>query len=1271
MQNPEQVAEPQPIQRPLEYTKPIKRTDVLKEKINAQISTSFDKQGDEGLFANIHRYLHNISDFAASNLFAEGCQVTNDEKNQMESPQEFAVSYFLLRMIQTCTAFAAVMRGGMELTRVVSERLPTTLLCLEKLHAQGHPKDSIQDVLKDLSCLKEKVYEQKPPSEETNIQHGIQLLRRIFPPVVDESVIPQAVVPTPEPIVNEAVVSEVVMTDEVVVPTVVLPEVVNEVICRFEQQLRVINKSIPDSQTKRKEISLDLLKAVQKTIGEMYGNKFETVSPNQMKQISLGINDFAKALSEVLLHGDSKYCLQQKFLSVKEFLDKLKKYVLSPLQMCKFIDTNASINISGLNAIRSLLSFMYLQDADRSWEDILSHQHYRGGNHDFRLSIFGPAYMLMDLRRDLEATGDYYLEAAITSDLVGAKLSAELFMGLYLLQVYRSLKESDFDENNVCKKPIEIDITNDGTAYAGYGINVAGIKIFPMKLDNNRESPLHSETVCVPLSVFVGDDNVQNLMLYHSHLYAFFQNNVTRVECTMSIDVGDGKIVHFKIIYLYTGDLKSHALACGNCGLGATSNVDVMYCCIDCHKVSGLLPFCIRCAWCEEFGCQNKSCRHLSFCAALFVLPDQYNEWGNEFMTFMSKLFYGDVVVNVKHEMAEKLKKKQEREKLKKARLEAEAAAAAAAAATTATATTATATANAETTDESVVNPQYDDVSNNEGKKRKRSSIDVGVVNQSSDDNIDEEDINEVDGDVLVDDMNKELHAKYGDKYMHLIDHRSDNKNGGRITADVIKKRAIRESGFSMTEFKTKPDAVAYLQSTQRVRKVVLEKLSNNQAPINGEEQFPSNVYVSLDEANLNELQHFLKIRFCHSKQKFDAYHPRNGAKLVEWVLDVLVSTYGFEPDKCSHLKNNSQNVLTKTRALVYVVSILEQYTVYFLREYNHREFKDGMIDDKMKLIFCTLHLCMRIGETLIENLLNDLIMNKFDSQFALSMLREVQKYLNTKVFRDPNGSGNVANYRFPVKDKVVSSLTVDNQHLVKMLLNVDGIVDVIVNYRKTEQYQHLISKNISADQRKNPVLQRNLINGFNHVMKQLSEFKEETPKIDYITWQLNVVDTWIDSYIHIYGNKHIGYYIHVLARGHVCEQLIRYKDIHKHSQQNWEGVIGEFKKWIATQTQHGGSGGGGKYKQESLTVAAARKMLRNAMYILFPKIEDLEMAMADAKPYLDGKRGLSNIKVVKDFIDYEYVGQAIVRLNDDNEEHLVVVPLAEVQNPIVEATDE
>ena len=952
-------------------------------------------------------------------------------------------------------------------------------------------------------------------------------------------------------------------------------------------------------------------------------------------------------LSQVLSskHLIDEMSLKLKMRSVKEFTDLIQTDILSPIKLNQLVDNTLKLNTKGINELRGLLNFTWFPDKDKTMKDVVKNTRIRGGFNPNRINMFCSSEAFMNMRRLLEKAGDHLLGCSSTQQPGGSSIDPRQFMRLYLTSVYEYLDPINaFDANGVCKYSIRIAAANDGSRFASCPFNIFGWKMFPLYLADGTNAPLHHYVFCHVLSIFIGKDSVENVSKFHGPLYEFFERGLEPGDY-MSILVDDDRVVKFKIDYVWSGDMKSLLQLTGMPGLCAMSKADFMFCCRECIKETGMLPNVQKCGpiclMARELGVEDidkHPCRHYEFCRKIFELPETCARWGKPIMDTIASAFFGAVIETVAKECKANQTtsddevsgcKNKKGINNKKRKIDAVAS----------TSNESTDVGNEENLSDGIV-----------GKEAPLDDIDMEIAYDDElqlefDDALPTEE--QMDTRITIHDLNNEFEKRHGDMRIHFIEMKNTGKRNN--SALIYKSKAYRESGFTYWP-SSKEEALKYLVNFEAtIRRVILLDLRSNNDQVTYNKQ-----YVSINDATSIELMHFLKIRVCHSKEQYDSFNINNKSnfskELNDRVLSVLSSTYGFEAD--DSLSN--MNGFDLTQHLVHIIATIEQYTIYFIREYNGRTIKEGIVGDKMKMIFCTLHMNLRISGTLLQDMLNNLIMNKFNVTFAQQFLIAVEKYVSFRILQQPGSENTASICKFRLIDNVVQPLSFDDKKLTKIVNKIDGLIDFINSYRSIDQTKHIKG---FLTLKSNPETYRKLFKNFNDILSELKSFTESNTTKDFVTWQIKKVDPWVTTHLTTFGYTHQGYYIHLLGRGHVCEQLIEYKNIHQYSQQSWEGEIGHTKRQFAGHSQMGGHCGGStktnndetngedgtntteksnkKPKtssngtmsaktQENICLSSLRVNIRRSMYFLYPDTNKLLQKLEEVKPFLqNGNFGL------------------------------------------------
>jgi hypothetical protein len=836
----------------------------------------------------------------------------------------------------------------------------------------------------------------------------------------------------------------------------------------------------------------------------------------------LSIADYVKILTNSFLQSENS--LEIKEPVIREFVDTVRAEHFSPIACVRRSDTTMKQNANAIKENIGLLSY-YKTVGTNTVQDLVRNVHVRGGNQKNRYSLMSSIPKFFEMRRMCEELMIEMVGATATDNNVAAHIDLEKFIDLYLKRIFLSLDpKKHFDEDNVCKFEIYMDLTNDGTVCGNMAYNFTGFKMYLNALNGDRSDNnvknlfLQDKTVCIPLGVFIDTDNFENLYKYHQVMY---QKMIEKFgdEGIYELDIG-GQKFKFVIKYAFSGDLKSHAQAAGMKNLVGVNAANFMFCCFDKQKHSHLLPHARKCRWCMDYGTIagfNKRCRHIPYQRFLWKLPKEFSK-------------YQSIIDAIRDDHNFQLP-------------------------------------------ESITSTN----------KRKRKA-----ARQQS----------------KSDDETQRLH------FINL-----DLTKDNAVDQDLYKEQCMRLSEYKQT-ISTLPQAETYM-TNYKVPKVSLYQVQAN-----------SNLHANtsfscIDNATVDLLQYHIRIRACQNKQQMEEFKDDHVA-MNNYLIHILQHHYdyfvGNEINNCTDIRKQSADLL-------YILLLVEQYIFYFFEENRHTQM---LVQDKMKLVICDLHMEMRIGLKLLENLINYCCMFKYKDSFANEIIAKIQHWINTEVFRN-KGTGK-GSYKFPIEENKCKPITLTNASLLKILKKIDGFIDLMINHKVNQQTRQLKSgTNIFHDIEK----YRTLIKGFLNLMHSLRQFNESNTDEDYIHWQMTTVDPWIESYIDLFGKVDAGYYIHYLARGHVCEQLMYFKNIHRHSQQTWEGLIGRMKKYIASHTQHGGNKSGGKAgsgskKQEPMNIGILRYMLRSALFSLFPKDEDILTLMEQHKDALHKKNNLANVTVIE-----------------------------------------
>jgi hypothetical protein len=908
-------------------------------------------------------------------------------------------------------------------------------------------------------------------------------------------------------------------------------------------------------------------------------------------------------------------------LYIEEFINTVQKTHFSPLACNRRCDMTLKQNANAVVENIGLCSFLKTKDT-KTVQDLVNNVHKRGGNHHNRYSLMTSVPRFFQMRRACEELMVQLVGATVTDNNVAAQIDLLKFIDLFFKRFYLSLDfKKHFDEHGVCKFEVYLDLTNDGTVCGNMTCNVSGLKMYVHPLNGDMSDPdvknvlLSDRTVCVPLGIFVDKDNFENLHLYNKSVYEQLVEHVGK-NGIYELEI-DGRKVQFIIKYACSGDLKSHAQAAGLKNLVGVNAANFMFCCTDKQKHSHLLPNARRCRWCIDYSglIANKKCRHIPYHRRLWKLPKVLEEY----QPIMD-------VIRKHHRKS-----------------------------TTATTTTTnnnntTATATTQNV-ESTSTPSIIAESSSNSSSGKRKANDQMTKSSGGLTKKSKKETPSVEQSTSSSFLSPRLHfINWETTRTKRISVNATNDSGNseqsktnndETNGELYKNHCRRLSEYK-EEITTLVQADKVLQNYKTPRITLNTFQANSTLTTNTS-------FACIDDAPIEILQHHIRLRACQDKQQMEEFGG-NYKAMNDYVIYLLQHHYNYYVG--DHIAKN-MDLQQQSIDLLFIIMTVEQYALYFIEESTHTKM---LVDDKMKLVICDLHMEMRIGLKLLENLINYGCLYKYTGNFATSLIQKIEYWINTEVFRNKDtGKGT---YKFPIEEGKCKPITLTNVSLGKILKNIDKFIDIMKDHQANEQSRHLkVKEGISTD---SPLLDlekfRTVINGFRNVMFTLRQFNESNSDDDYIQWQMETVDPWIDNYINLFGKVDAGYYVHYLARGHVCEQLMYFKNIHRHSQQNWEGLVGRMKKYISSHTQQGGNSSGGKEggsrKQEPLNIGILRYMLRVALFTLFPNDDDILLLMEEYKDVLNKKNSLEGVTVIEidgcdDAVDFENTGIVPAAMQD------------------------
>ena len=222
----------------------------------------------------------------------------------------------------------------------------------------------------------------------------------------------------------------------------------------------------------------------------------------------------------------------------------------------------------------------------------------------------------------------------------------------------------------------------------------------------------------------------------------------------------------------------------------------------------------------------------------------------------------------------------------------------------------------------------------------------------------------------------------------------------------------------------------------------------------------------------------------------------------------------------------------------------------------------------------CILHAENRIGEKLIKTLLDDVTRRYSDGNN--NHKRELLIQRLTKIMKQ-EVLGRDSQWVFPWddKEKKVHEVTLPNTKARKIMNGLDKIVEEACKeeYDQRSDHETRVSNILLSTQwlsilgayRPLMVMARN---PFDFTDEQVEEFQD-------------MADDFFSKWLHRFGEKHVTNYIHMFGAGHMQYYLRTYRNLYRYSNQGWEALNAKYKGIYYSNTNKGGSCGGGEHRRK------------------------------------------------------------------------------------------
>ncbi|KAJ1436448.1 hypothetical protein B484DRAFT_428625 [Ochromonadaceae sp. CCMP2298] len=238
-----------------------------------------------------------------------------------------------------------------------------------------------------------------------------------------------------------------------------------------------------------------------------------------------------------------------------------------------------------------------------------------------------------------------------------------------------------------------------------------------------------------------------------------------------------------------------------------------------------------------------------------------------------------------------------------------------------------------------------------------------------------------------------------------------------------------------------------------------------------------------------------------------------------------------------------------------------------------------SFMNDPCSIIIDPLHLRLRVGEQLLPRNVQYIYRNPTFNIAALrrEKVSEVEEMINSQILRAVGGG--VANYFIDVKDGTVSTMSIDEDRLAKVLApaSVELLHDIIFEGMPEERGRY-----------------RELCSLYNTLTTQLKRTEDFTPtQIDEF---FDVCNAFGDLWIQLEGEESVKIYVHYNVSGHIQFFIVQHGYLASLENQGWETMNGVMKGYMARKIQ----GGGSKWRRgevETIPTALRRYISRLWLY--------------------------------------------------------------------------
>jgi len=312
-----------------------------------------------------------------------------------------------------------------------------------------------------------------------------------------------------------------------------------------------------------------------------------------------------------------------------------------------------------------------------------------------------------------------------------------------------------------------------------------------------------------------------------------------------------------------------------------------------------------------------------------------------------------------------------------------------------------------------------------------------------------------------------------------------------------------------------------------------------------GDEIIPTNNQI--DHVDINIIEKNLLIRFNNNQETLN--------RKVEEHLQLFLE----ETD------TDEVQITTEVKSLVKrdLLGILLFAEIYITDE---TKLKDNAVcQDKFLIVFCILHMLLRIGSKLIRLLITDLYSltlsddKNTDDQIKKERLMLLQNFISEKILSKTSGE-TAENVRLEVEKNVSKHLSFGGKDIRKILKEFEALLNVA--FPLNERIGIILVKYNNWHK---------LLSLFNVILETLNLDIVENP----IAFQKDTVDKFGNLYLDMFPYKDVTCYVEILLSGHISQQLLRCNgNIKKFSQQSFEKMNDVLKTAFRHTSNKGASAG-------------------------------------------------------------------------------------------------